>query len=137
MIDHHFTGQHIIADFYGVSKEFLVSSQNFIHIYQKAILESNATLCALLIKDFEPSGFTILGLLSESHSSVHTYPEHESVFIDAFTCGTHCSPLRIIQTLEVALEPKRASITSVLRGRPEQPISNIDGYATLRAPEYA
>lgn len=36
--------------------------------------------------------FTALFLLSESHLSVHTWPEHCFVAVDAFTCGSHADP---------------------------------------------
>ena len=36
---------------------------------------------------FDPHGFTLLALLKESHMSFHTWPEHECVFFDLFTCS--------------------------------------------------
>jgi S-adenosylmethionine decarboxylase len=35
---------------------------------------------------FEPQGLTILYLLSESHLSVHTFPERKYIAIDLYTC---------------------------------------------------
>jgi S-adenosylmethionine decarboxylase len=34
-----------------------------------------------------PGAFTLMCLLSESHLSIHTWPEAGKVYIDAFTCG--------------------------------------------------
>jgi len=35
---------------------------------------------------FQPQGYTLLFLLSESHLSVHTFPEKKYISFDLFTC---------------------------------------------------
>ena len=37
-------------------------------------------------KQFEPTGVTGIYLLSESHFSVHTWPEHNYAGLDLFSC---------------------------------------------------
>lgn len=34
-----------------------------------------------------PQGVSVVAMLSESHLSIHTWPEHGSALIDLFTCG--------------------------------------------------
>lgn len=41
---------------------------------------------------FEPYGATGVIVLSESHFSAHTYPEHERVYLDIFCCSKDFSP---------------------------------------------
>jgi len=41
---------------------------------------------------FEPQGVTAVGLLSESHISMHTWPELGYAACDVFTCGDHTDP---------------------------------------------
>ncbi|MCZ2356645.1 MAG: S-adenosylmethionine decarboxylase [Bacteroidia bacterium] len=36
---------------------------------------------------FEPQGKTINTTLSESHATVHTYPEHGYIYTELMTCG--------------------------------------------------
>lgn len=38
--------------------------------------------------DDDYSGYTGIGILSESHISIHTYPENNSMSIDFFSCNT-------------------------------------------------
>ena len=37
-------------------------------------------------KHFEPFGFTMLYLLSESHFAIHTFPEHKTTYIELSSC---------------------------------------------------
>jgi S-adenosylmethionine decarboxylase len=56
---------------------------------------------------FPGGGFTMIILLSESHASIHTYPEHDaSCFVDLFTCGTHCSSNNFDKYLRSYLKPQ-------------------------------
>jgi S-adenosylmethionine/arginine decarboxylase-like enzyme len=53
---------------------------------------------------FWASGFTGCFILSESHLTFHTYPEHEGCFFDLFTCGTRCIPDQGLVWLQKKLE---------------------------------
>jgi S-adenosylmethionine decarboxylase proenzyme len=41
---------------------------------------------------FEPFGVTGVLVLSESHFSVHTYPERDCIYLDIFCCADHFDP---------------------------------------------
>jgi S-adenosylmethionine decarboxylase len=38
---------------------------------------------------FEPQGLTILYMLSESHISIHTFPEQQYLALDIYTCRNY------------------------------------------------
>ena len=40
-----------------------------------------------LLHEFEPQGLTALYLLTESHFSIHTWPEKSQLRIDLFSCS--------------------------------------------------
>lgn len=44
---------------------------------------------------FSPQGLTLCYLLSESHISVHTWPEHNSACMDIFSCNPNFDPNRV------------------------------------------
>ena len=48
---------------------------------------TSVSVVGQMFKKFEPQGCTILYLLSESHISIHTWPEHRSCTIDFYHCG--------------------------------------------------
>lgn len=55
--------------------------------FEKAVKRTGANIIRTISHDFEPQGLSILTLLSESHASLHTYPEYDFCYLDIFTCG--------------------------------------------------
>jgi len=78
-------GEHITIDFLGVKKDYAPS------FYEKIIykIAKSAKVQILNVSShkFEPQGFTLVALLSESHMSFHTFPERGVISFDFFTCG--------------------------------------------------
>lgn len=122
---HPFRGTHILGEFYGVERALLNDGEFLKDQIQKAIQTSGATLCSLQMKKFEPGGLTILALLSESHTSIHSYPEFGALFFDAFTCGDHCNPENIAKFLVEALAPRFHKIKKIHRGTDSEDLVHL------------
>lgn len=116
-----FTGQHVLAELEGVEAELLDDEQFLRDALHGALSRSDATVCEMIAKRFEPQGVTVLALLSESHASLHTYPEDGSIFIDVFTCGHQAQPERAVQLLAEALRPASVNTQTIQRGRDYDP----------------
>ena len=114
--NHLFQGIHVFGELHGVVPEDLNDAEHLEKLLIAGIAESGATLCGIQKKSFSPSGVTLLALLSESHASIHTYPQEGSLFFDAFTCGTECQPMLIANALIQGLSPSRHRLEKVLRG---------------------
>ena len=71
-------------------------------------------------KQFEPQGVTVLALLSESHASIHSYPERGSVFIDVFTCGKRADPELAVNLLRDMLDAGVSRISVIHRGQEDR-----------------
>ncbi|MBE9376127.1 adenosylmethionine decarboxylase [Saccharopolyspora sp. HNM0983] len=112
-----FTGQHVLAELEGVAPELLDDEQFLRDTMHGALSESRATVCQMIAERFEPQGVTVLALLSESHASMHTYPEDGSIFIDVFTCGHTAQPERAVELIAQALKPSTVNTQTVQRGR--------------------
>jgi S-adenosylmethionine decarboxylase len=69
----------------------------------------------------------VLALLSESHASLHTYPEVGSMFLDVFTCGNRADPKLAAQLLAEALAAESTNVTIIRRGRPAPAPARIGG----------
>ena len=80
-------GYHLILDFYGITSVDLDNYEEIDKLLSGAIIESGATIESKQFKKFEPQGVSILYLLSESHFSIHTWPEKNACAIDFYHCG--------------------------------------------------
>jgi S-adenosylmethionine decarboxylase proenzyme len=63
---------------------------------------------------FEPQGVTSFVLLSESHISIHTWPEHKCATLDIFSCGG--DPWVALHYLKDKLKMKRMNVKYFERG---------------------
>jgi S-adenosylmethionine decarboxylase len=55
---------------------------------ENAAIASGATVLKTVSHKFDPQGITAICLLSESHISIHTWPEEGKAALDVYTCGT-------------------------------------------------
>jgi S-adenosylmethionine decarboxylase proenzyme len=51
---------------------------------------------------FSPVGYSYAYVLSESHFTIHTYPEYHSCYIDMFCCNPAFDPERAVQRVKEA-----------------------------------
>lgn len=112
-----FTGQHVLAEFSGVDATRLDDASELASTLCRALERAGATVCEVMSRRFDPQGVTVLALLTESHASVHTYPEVGSAFLDVFTCGREADPEFAVQLLAEALGATSTEIRLVHRGR--------------------
>ncbi len=110
-----FSGRHFIASYLECSEEVLKDNALLRKAMLEAINASGATLLDMTDFEFSPAGFTMIALLSESHASIHTYPEHHACFVDLFTCGTRCSAEAFDAVLRKHLSPGRVNARILLR----------------------
>ena len=112
---HDFIGYHLIANYSGCNIESLTNLDNLRDALNSAIVASGASVLSSNEYIFDGNGFSMVFLLSESHASIHTYPEVNSCFIDIFTCGTECSPEKFAIVIEEYLQPENSSRKMLIR----------------------
>lgn len=84
-------GKHYLLNLYGCPFSFLDDQFFLINLLEKSAISSGANVIQTVHKKFDPQGVTVLTLLSESHISIHTWPERGDAAVDIFTCGD-CDP---------------------------------------------
>ncbi|HVK21754.1 MAG TPA: adenosylmethionine decarboxylase [Actinokineospora sp.] len=114
----YFAGRHVLAEFDGVDPLLLDDLSFLRSTLEDCLRKAGATVCDVVSKQFEPQGVTVLALLSESHASIHTYPEIGSMFVDIFTCGETADPELAAALLRDSLGALDARITTIQRGNP-------------------
>ncbi|WP_243727151.1 adenosylmethionine decarboxylase [Actinocrispum wychmicini] len=115
-----FAGRHVLAEFSGVSPKLLNDAAFLCESLERALDKAGATVCDMTFKQFEPQGVTVLALLSESHASIHSYPERGSVFVDVFTCGRRADPELAVQLLRDMLGASVAITNTIHRGQEDR-----------------
>jgi S-adenosylmethionine decarboxylase len=128
---HDFCGKHVFGELYGIKASLLNDLDFLKEALANGVCLSGATIEGIQEKQFFPRGITLLCLLSESHASIHTYPEHQSMFFDAFTCGRQCHPEKIAEALISALKPSNQNLKVIMRGAQGEELFSGD----LKSPE--
>ena len=85
--DFQSSGKHMICDFKCIKNLGLLNDCKKINLLLKSICKENDFQVLNEVEyKFEPIGCSILFLLSESHISIHTFPEKNHMSFDIYTC---------------------------------------------------
>ncbi|MAG78591.1 adenosylmethionine decarboxylase [archaeon] len=82
-------GIHILANLYECKNESILLDENLLEKEIKRLIEkSGLGIVGKCFYKFKNAGVTGIFLISESHVSVHTWPEkNNSINLDIFTCN--------------------------------------------------
>ena len=116
-------GHHWIVDLHGCPIELLDDHDLMCQRLKETTERFGLTLLDIVSNRFEPQGVTVVGLLAESHMSIHTWPEHNYAAIDIFTCGDPQIARRIQTEITERFSPATANAREFSRG----PIVNPKG----------
>jgi S-adenosylmethionine decarboxylase len=119
-------GRHVAIDTWGVDFEKLNSAEFLQNHMVEAAEACGATVLSVQAKQFEPQGATVLVLLSESHISIHTYPERGFAALDCYTCGETVDPELAIQYMVNILQPEKMYARKLIRGVGEMEVVESD-----------
>jgi S-adenosylmethionine decarboxylase len=85
--ENHSSGKHMVCDIRNIQNIQLLNDAKQLTIVLKTICEVfQYKILGELDHIFNPQGCTILFLLSESHMSIHTFPEKNYLAFDLYTC---------------------------------------------------
>ncbi|CAB4129969.1 SpeD S-adenosylmethionine decarboxylase [uncultured Caudovirales phage] len=82
-----FVGTHVLLDIRNCAAGSLDSCEVMEQVFKQAVEVGKANLLHINLHKFEPNGVTGVAILSESHISVHTWPEKSFASFDIFMCG--------------------------------------------------
>ncbi|GJM79245.1 adenosylmethionine decarboxylase [Paenibacillus timonensis] len=116
-------GRHVAVDAWGVDYEVLNNAGLLEAHLVEAAEACGATILSIQSRQFEPQGATVLVMLSESHLSIHTYPERGFAAIDCYTCGEMVDPQLAIDYLVSVLNPEKTYAKKLIRGLGELEIA--------------
>lgn len=108
-------GMHCLLEIYGCPESILDDAAFIQKTLHDAATSSGATWLGEVAHKFEPNGVTALGLLAESHISIHTWPEIGYAAVDVFTCGDHAMPENACRYLIEHLKAERHTLARIPR----------------------
>jgi len=83
---------------------------------KQAALEANATIIQSCFHQFSPYGVSGVVVISESHLTIHTWPEYGYAAVDVFTCGDESDPWIALECLRQAFGATHVDVSEVPRG---------------------
>ena len=109
-------GRHILAEIYGCDFEILNNKEKIQKIMVDAALETGAEVREVAFHKFSPQGVSGVVVISESHLTIHTWPELGYCAVDVFTCGDHVNPWDACNYMTEKFNAKHMTATEVKRG---------------------
>jgi S-adenosylmethionine decarboxylase proenzyme len=84
------SGRHMICDLKQISNITLLNDVDKLKEIMDFICDKyNYSILQKIEHIFEPQGSTIIYMLSESHMSIHTFPEKNYIAFDLYTCRSY------------------------------------------------
>lgn len=108
-------GYHIIAEFKNCNSETLKTVKQVKPILENAVNKSGLKKIHSKYHQFKPFGVTGFILLTESHVSVHTWPEKEYAAVDVFSCSSAKKAKAAFGLLKQGFKPKKIKKIEVKR----------------------
>ena len=106
------SGKHMICDIKNITNHTLLSTPKQITDLLDNICEKyNYKILQKSTHEFEPQGFTAIYLLSESHISIHTFPENKYAAIDIYTCRQYTDNQVYLEIYDYLIEQFQAEKT--------------------------
>ncbi|WP_017473378.1 adenosylmethionine decarboxylase [Amphibacillus jilinensis] len=109
-------GRHVIAEMWDCNIEILNDMGKIEQIFVDAALKAGAEIREVAFHKFAPQGVSGVVIISESHLTIHSFPEHGYASIDVYTCGDIIDPNVACHFISESLESKKCEKVEVPRG---------------------
>lgn len=85
-------------------------------VLEDSVKACQATLLKIELHEFSPyGGISGMAIISESHLSIHTWPEYGYAALDIFVCG-NVDPYRAIPVIKKGFETENIQLSEFKRG---------------------
>ncbi|MCB2227012.1 MAG: adenosylmethionine decarboxylase [Desulfarculaceae bacterium] len=118
-------GSHLILELYSCPATLLDDPQHVSQVMTSAVEASGATMIKPFFHQFAPQGVSGVIIISESHFTIHTWPEFGYAAIDVFTCGDVIDMDVAAETLRTGFQAQGMHKMSLSRGMLDLPEEQI------------
>ncbi|WP_347862602.1 adenosylmethionine decarboxylase [Salimicrobium sp. PL1-032A] len=110
-------GQHVLGELWECDRQLLEDLKHIERLFVNAALQAGAEVREVAFHQFAPQGVSGVVLISESHLTIHSFPEHNYASIDIYTCGEHLDPGIAFEIIARGLKSSRYEKREFTRGR--------------------
>lgn len=118
-------GFQIILELYGCLYELLDDERLIEDALTGAARVAGANIVGTRFHRFNPHGVSGIVVISESHLTIHTWPEYGYAAIDVFTCGDELDKDAAISCLKRHFQPDHVTVMELKRGILDLPPGEI------------
>lgn len=109
-------GKHIIAELFQCQSDILDNLEAIKIMMISAAIAAGAKVEEVSFHRFSPQGISGVVIISESHLTIHTWPELGYAAVDIFTCGEDTRPWDAYNYIVEKLNPKYKVAFEIQRG---------------------
>lgn len=109
-------GVHFLLDVAGASFATLDDPVLVETLLVDAVRQMGAKVLGIHIHRLTPQGVSGVVVISESHLTIHTWPERGEAAVDLFTCGDVVRARKAVDALARALGAERSTVEERVRG---------------------
>ncbi len=99
-------GKHVYGSLYDCDPKLLSNPKYLEETIINAAKVGNMTLLDVKVWYINP-GVSAVGIILESHITIHTWPEYRYATVDVYSCGSHTDPLKAFMYIVKALKAER------------------------------
>ncbi len=109
-------GRHLLCEYHGCDRARIDDVEVVRTALRDAVAAAGVTPLHEHLHAFSPHGVTGVVVIAESHFSIHTWPEHQYVAVDLFTCGERADPWPAFAQLGLAFAAASHAVVELRRG---------------------
>lgn len=108
--------QHTLIELEACDPELLKRIPHVRRLLPQAVRDGGGTIVRSLFHEFSPWGVSGVVVITESHVTIHTWPEHRYAAIDIFSCSPKLDHDRIRRALIEGFKAAKSRTKSFQRG---------------------
>lgn len=109
-------GKHLFAQVMDIDNIYLLETlEGGREVLEEIVRKCKLTVVNTCGHQFTPRGYTFVYLLSESHFSIHTYPEHKMCYIDIFCCSEGFNATDAVEAIRTGFKTENVQWSFIIR----------------------
>jgi S-adenosylmethionine decarboxylase len=105
-------GRQLTVEYYECGATAFLDQAGVENAMLKAAKESGATVISSSFHKFEPQGISGVIVISESHFTIHAWPEHDYAAVDIFTCDDNIDLENAVNSMKQSFASENVVISS-------------------------